>query len=189
MQCNNCSQELVPGAEFCGNCGAKLLNAAPATPQPAVQTVPPQPALTPTEPAVPAQPVTPVAAPVLVAVSAPATAVPAAPGAYAVARSPKSGFSITSLVLGICSIITFFFIFTSFILGILAIVFGILGIKKGSKGLAISGIVLGIIGLLIGILLVFGIVAISNHCKENPTAKECKESTSSQFILPTFFRD
>ena len=29
MQCNNCNQELVDGSEFCGNCGAKIINTQP----------------------------------------------------------------------------------------------------------------------------------------------------------------
>lgn len=70
MQCNNCGHELVAGADFCGNCGVKLINPAampyqPASSQPAptVQinqpgaVVSPPPAVPSSEPVSPASPI------------------------------------------------------------------------------------------------------------------------------------
>lgn len=81
-------------------------------------------------------------------------------------NSPKSGFAITSLVLGIVSFIPL----VGLLLGLLAIIFGIIAkskIKKGlylGKGLSTAGIILGVLGILVtvalyGSLFYFGFVA------------------------------
>jgi len=79
---------------------------------------------------------------------------------------PKSGFAITSLVLGIASFIPL----VGLLLGLLAIIFGIIAkskIKKGiysGKGLSTSGIILGVLGIIVpfalyGLLFYFGFFA------------------------------
>jgi Domain of unknown function (DUF4190) len=90
---------------------------------------------------------------------------PGAPGAPP-ARS-SNGFAVTSLVLGILSIVLFFTIWIPFILAILAIIFGALGIsnaRKGAprKGMAIAGLICGIAGVVIAVLFIVLIVSAVN---------------------------
>jgi Domain of unknown function (DUF4190) len=72
--------------------------------------------------------------------------------------SPRNGYGIAALVLGIVSILLF--PGPGIILGVLGIIFGILGLRLISKGeatntgMAITGIVLSAIGLTLGALLV-----------------------------------
>lgn len=67
----------------------------------------------------------------------------------------NSNKAITSLVLGILSIIISWTIITPLITGIIGIIFGIASLakKRDSKNLAIVGIALSVIGFLIGLLL------------------------------------
>ncbi len=90
---------------------------------------------------------------------------PGAPGAPP--ASSSNGFAVTSLVLGILSIVLFFTIWIPFILAILAIIFGALGIsnaRKGApkKGLAIAGLICGIAGAAIAVLFIVLIVSAVN---------------------------
>ncbi|MBI3034128.1 DUF4190 domain-containing protein [Candidatus Woesearchaeota archaeon] len=80
----------------------------------------------------------------------------------------KSGFAITSLVLGIISIPGVIFSFLDIPFSVLAIVFGLVALNKmktdGSdgKGLAIAGIAMGAITLFLAIIMVLlAIFAIS----------------------------
>lgn len=61
----------------------------------------------------------------------------------------KKGFNVTSLILGIISISTFFYWYAALPAGIIAIIFGIAGRKDAGKGMGIAGIILGIVGLAI----------------------------------------
>ena len=67
------------------------------------------------------------------------------------------GFSVTAMVLGILSIVTFCIWYLSILCGILGIVFGVLGRKKEEKnGMATAGLIMGIISVsLWAILLAF----------------------------------
>ncbi len=187
MQCNNCGQELVAGAEFCGNCGAKLLNVAPTAPEPVVQSTSPQPTSPTTMPGpeVPTQPATPATAPAQVSAPTPTTTTSTTTsGAYAVARQPKNGFSIASLVLGICSLLLFWFIFLAIPLGILALIFGFIGRTKGSKGMGLAGIIMGIFGIVASIIFIVFIVNVgTKFCKDNPGAEECKDLTTTRLMV------
>ena len=61
-------------------------------------------------------------------------------------KKEENGFSITSLILGLSSIICFFInIILSVTCSILAIIFGIKGRKKGAKDLGTAGMIIGII--------------------------------------------
>ncbi len=78
------------------------------------------------------------------------------------ATNTTNGFAITSLILGIVSLV-FCWIWFGGLLPILGIVFGILGIKKGpnGKGMAIAGLVMSIVALVImAIIAVIVVVAI-----------------------------
>lgn len=76
----------------------------------------------------------------------------------------RKGFNITSLVLGIISVITFCWWYVSIPSGIIAIIFSIAGKNDAGRGMGVAGMVLGIIGLVlcivIYILAIIGIAAI-----------------------------
>ncbi|MBP5555916.1 MAG: DUF4190 domain-containing protein [Lachnospiraceae bacterium] len=78
-----------------------------------------------------------------------------------------NGFQITSLVLGIMSILCCFCIWLwfwgipSIVLSIAGIIFGIVGNKKNKHGVGTAGIVCSIIGIVLGIImLVFTIFVV-----------------------------
>ena len=73
-----------------------------------------------------------------------------------ISNEKKSGLSISSMVLGIVSIVTWCNCFISIPCSILALIFGILGVKKSEKGMAIAGIVTGSIALAIWVLVFLG---------------------------------
>lgn len=183
MQCTNCGHELLPGAEFCGNCGAKIMLQTAPNPQPTVTAAPPA-AVEPMAPAplptaqspAPAPQPEPVPAPVP---SAPAPAAPTAtplayapaPGqqtAYAVPMQPRSGLSVASLVLGIIGVISILLWFFAAPLGILALIFGLIGRNKGGKGMATAGIILGAIAL-VGTIIITAVAV--NYVSSHPDTK------------------
>jgi hypothetical protein len=108
-------------------------------------------------------------------------AYPAAPAAgsdspYAAPYQPgqggapaSKGLSITSMVLGIVSVVTVLFWFLSVPLGIAALVTGILGRKRnaGAKGFWLTGIITGVIGILLSIILVVIAIAFVNTAIQN----------------------
>lgn len=78
---------------------------------------------------------------------------PYPPQNYSYAPRQNRGFSVASLVLGICSVVLFSSAVLSLIMAILAFVFGIIGIKKGGSGMAIAGIITGIIGFALSVFM------------------------------------
>lgn len=72
----------------------------------------------------------------------------------------KKGFSITSMVLGIVSIVFCCVSYISIPCAILAIIFGVLGKKRGAKGMATTGFVLGIVTLSLCVLFMLSIFSI-----------------------------
>ena len=76
--------------------------------------------------------------------------------------SERKGFNISSMVLGIISIVTLCIWYASLPSSILAIIFSVAGRKDAGRGMGIAGMVLGIIALaLYVIILVLGIIGIS----------------------------
>lgn len=70
-----------------------------------------------------------------------------------VPASERKGFNITSLVLGIISVVfccTWYVVLPT---GIMAIIFSIAGKKYGGKGMGTAGMILGIIGLVLCVLI------------------------------------
>lgn len=65
----------------------------------------------------------------------------------------RKGFNITSMILGIVSVLCFCWWYISVPTGIIAIIFSIAGKKDAGRGMGIAGLVLGIIGLVLCILL------------------------------------
>lgn len=84
-----------------------------------------------------------------------------------VSTNERKGFNITSLVLGIISVLCFCWWYVSIPTGIIAIIFSVAGKKDAGRGMGIAGMVLGIIGLvlciLIYILAVIGVAALANY--------------------------
>lgn len=65
----------------------------------------------------------------------------------------KKGFNITSLILGIVSVLCFCWWYISIPTGIIAIIFSIAGKNEAGRGMGVAGMVLGIIGLALCILI------------------------------------
>lgn len=79
--------------------------------------------------------------------------------------SERKGFNITSLVLGIISVITICWCwYASVPSAIIAIIFSVAGKNDAGRGMGIAGLVLGIIGLVINIaflvLVAIGVAAL-----------------------------
>ena len=68
-------------------------------------------------------------------------------------NSNGKGFAVTSLVMGILSIVFLPFIVISVGMGLLALIFGIIAKNKGEKSLSKAGISLGVVSLVITLLL------------------------------------
>jgi hypothetical protein len=65
------------------------------------------------------------------------------------------GLAITSMVLGIVSVVFFWIPYVdilTLLLGITALILGIVAGKKGKNGMAIAGLVLGIIGTVLSLI-------------------------------------
>lgn len=149
---------------------------AVAVPQPTA----PQPAVLQPEPN-PAPAVQPQASPAIATVQAsPPPAVPQPQGAYAVPKQQSSGMSITSMVLGIFSIVLSFIWFLAWPLAIAALVLGFIGRSKGGNGMAIAGIITGIVGLVISILIIILVVS-------NPETFPVEETSGAdKLLVPSF---
>jgi hypothetical protein len=82
------------------------------------------------------------------------------PPAQAPPQDPPKGFAITSLVLGILSLVAFY---GGIVLGPLAIIFGAISLAKrrGGRGMAIAGLVCGIIASLVWIAVIIALAASS----------------------------
>lgn len=72
----------------------------------------------------------------------------------------KSAMGVSSLVLGIISIVTFLFWYISIPTGILAIIFGAKSVKKVGSKLGKAGLSTGIIGLAISAFCYIGMIII-----------------------------
>ena len=69
-------------------------------------------------------------------------------------QNNKKGLSITSMILGIVSIVWSFNFLISVACGVLAIIFGLKGKKMGGKGMAKAGFITGIIGVSLQLVLI-----------------------------------
>jgi lipoprotein signal peptidase len=74
-----------------------------------------------------------------------------------ITHGSSNGFSITSLILGILSLLGF-----GFLAGIPAIIFGAIALKRKQpeRGMSLAGVITGSIGTLFSLLLVAFIVAV-----------------------------
>lgn len=69
--------------------------------------------------------------------------------------SERKGFNITSMILGIVSLITFCAWYISIPAGIIAIIFSVIARKDAGRGMGVAGMIMGIIGLIIAVLWLF----------------------------------
>ncbi|MFT7711030.1 DUF4190 domain-containing protein [Clavibacter tessellarius] len=79
--------------------------------------------------------------------------------------APKKGLAITSLVLGIVSVVLSLPLwFLTFFVGIAAIITGVLARKRnpGAKGFWLTGLILGIVGVLVSIVVALVVVVFVN---------------------------
>ncbi|MFT7765400.1 DUF4190 domain-containing protein [Clavibacter tessellarius] len=79
--------------------------------------------------------------------------------------APKKGLAITSLVLGIVSVVLSLPLwFLTFFVGIAAIITGVLARKRnpGTKGFWLTGLILGIVGVLVSIVVALVVVVFVN---------------------------
>ena len=91
----------------------------------------------------------------------------------------KKGLSIAAMVLGIVSLVLFFYWYISFPCAVLAIVFAVISRKHGKNTMATAGLVTGIISIVVEIIMIFAItmlgLAIYNNASDiletnlNPT--------------------
>lgn len=76
----------------------------------------------------------------------------------------RKGFNITSMILGIISILSFCWWYVSIPSGVIAIIFSIAGKKDAGRGMGVAGLVCGIIGLVfciaLYVLAIMGIAAL-----------------------------
>ena len=77
-------------------------------------------------------------------------------------NSEKKGFNITSMILGIVSILFLCIWYVSLPCSIMAIIFSIAGKHNGGRGMGVAGLILGIIALVLLIVIIaLGIIAAS----------------------------
>lgn len=69
-------------------------------------------------------------------------------------NSEKKGFNITSMILGIVSIVFLCVWYISLPCSIMAIIFSIAGKHYGGRGMGVAGLVLGIIALVLLVVIV-----------------------------------
>jgi hypothetical protein len=104
-----------------------------------------------------------------------------APGGFGGHGSPKNGFGIAALVLGILALVTCFTVVGGILLGLAAIVFGVLGRGRAKKGLAdnggmaLAGLILGLLGLLASVAIAAAVGSVLSR-GDFGNLTECLES-------------
>ena len=72
-------------------------------------------------------------------------------------KSERKGFNITSMILGIISVVCFCWWYVSVPCAIIAIIFSVAGKKDAGKGMGTAGMILGIIALALYVLMLIGV--------------------------------
>ena len=146
MFCKNCGKELLEGAAFCSSCGTAVTVPGAEKPQPenACDKCEEKVVLGANEANGEAT------APIYQTTQYTAPAEEQA--------NDKKGFSIASLVLGICSLLPCCCV--NFITAILAVIFGIIGIKSSNKTLSVVGIILAAAAFVIYLTIIIVYIAI-----------------------------
>ncbi len=169
-RCTLCGAEPFPGASFCSKCGAPMTkNEEPVFPEVPAQSEP-QPVVA--EPAAPVLPEAPVAAPIAPPIpqqsSAPAAPLQIAPPQIPMYPQPGYGqpyygpgmqyppnpegekSAVTCFVLGLLSLIFFWFPIAPVVMSIISFVKFGRGKDTNKKGFSIAGLILAIIGIFLG---------------------------------------
>ena len=151
MFCKNCGKELIEGAAFCSRCGTAVTapktdsaNAEIACEGTEEKVIFGAPEANSTEPAQTIYQMPQYTAPV------------------EEVKEDRKGFSLASLILGICSFLPCCCV--NFILSILAVIFGIIGIKSSNRNLSIVGIILAgasFLLYLVGIIIYISLIGAS----------------------------
>ena len=97
-------------------------------------------------------------------------------------KSTNNDFGVASLILGILSLILFFTILPSIVLGILGVIFGVMQRKRQKTKWALAGIILSVLGIILSLGTIWFIVSIFkevtqliNSCMQDPTLPGCEE--------------
>ena len=157
MNCPNCGTENESDASFCKNCGAALVSPmqAPGAQPDQAPAAPPEPALVVLPGQAPPYQAYPVQPPI---------GMPVQPIFYA---PSLDGACVTGMILGIITLVIFWFPFISWILGILAMIFSAVGMKtvkdnpgvRTGYGMGVTGLVTGIIGIIGSTIVFIAVVA------------------------------
>jgi len=97
-------------------------------------------------------------------------------------KSINNDFGIASLILGILSLILFFTILPSIVLGILGIIFGTMQRKRQKTKWALAGIILSVLGIILSFGTIWLFVSILKEitqlmqsCIQDPILPGCEE--------------
>ncbi|MDO8509428.1 MAG: hypothetical protein Q7S27_07140 [Nanoarchaeota archaeon] len=97
-------------------------------------------------------------------------------------RTGNNEFGVASLILGLLSLILFFTIVPSIILGILGIIFGLIQKKRHNTKWALAGIILSILGIILSVGIAWFIIAtfkevtrLVQSCMQDPTLPGCED--------------
>lgn len=99
--------------------------------------------------------------------------------------SPRNGFGITALVLGLVALLLFWTVFGGLLFGLLGVVFAVLGYLRKRKGIATNGVMalvggaLSVLALVIsGVLLAVGVSFLNSE--EFSNLQDCLDQAQSQ---------
>lgn len=103
---------------------------------------------------------------------------PPPPAGVPAPAQPGKGLAITSLVLGILSVLLCLYWFIALPIGIVAVVLGIMARSKGvGGGMALTGIITGALGAVLALILAiltFAGGGIADYCLDNPDNPVCQ---------------
>jgi len=77
-------------------------------------------------------------------------------------NNSTTGFGIAGFILGLLSVLLFWFYIIGPLLGIVGLIFSIIQIKKNKTKLSIAGLILSIIGIILGVFMIIALVAFWN---------------------------
>ncbi|MGW7353991.1 MYXO-CTERM sorting domain-containing protein [Streptomyces sp. NPDC054784] len=107
------------------------------------------------------------------------------PAPAGTAPSPRNGFGVAALVLGLLALVTFWTVFGGIALGVLALAFGVLGHRRKRRGeatngtMALVGAVAGLLALLASsVMLIAGLTFFNSE--EFKDYQDCADHADTQ---------